>query len=598
MKRTVLLFVVAAMMTGAATAAPITREQARQKAEGFMQRMGMKSGLEEVANSRGKTKPAEEGEPLYVFNMADDGFVIISGDDRTADVLGYVQKGRYDYDQLPCNVRAFIDGYAEQIRFMQQRGSMKGTSFQSSHATIEPMLTCHWGQNAPYYNECPDFFEYGKCVTGCVATALAQILYYHRSKAVTNVTLAEITAYDCKNNWTVNDVEKGNLHVDGIPAESPIDWANMQDDYDATASEAAEQAVAQLLKYCGAGLRMEYGYKSSSAADISAAVVAKKYFGFRRDASFLYHENMTVEEWDNTIYGELAAGRPVLMGGDNGKGGGHAFVCDGYNASTSMYHINWGWEGEFDGEFYLSSLDPKGQGTGGSEGGYNNGQDMLINMEPGDGQPYVEPIVMTTKTLELTGETTVRRNSEGKFYFDYTFMYANSTSDVNSFDLGLAIYQGESLVQEMMAGTSSNVPMTNLSGFSGTCEAGAGLAEGTYEIWPVSRAAGSSEWLQNDGPYYILAEVGSNEVTLKRKVLKKGDVNHDDHVTPADAIMILYHYFNVAQNGFCLKAADLNNDGLVTPADAIEALYMYFGTNAGSNARATQPLTGSTQSPE
>ncbi len=593
MKRTVLLFVVAAMMTGAANAAPVTRQQARQKAEGFMQRMGMKSGLEEVASSHGKTKTAAGDEPLYVFNLTDDGFVIISGDDRTPDVLGYARKGRFDYDRLPCNMKAFIDGYAEQIRLVRQHGGVRKSPFLASHATIAPMLTCQWHQNWPFNDECPDFFGMGKCVTGCVAVALAQILYHHRSRAVSNVTLAEITAYDCKAECSVNGVEQGRLHVNAVPAGSPIDWANMQDCYDGAASDAARLAVAQLLRYCGAGLRMEYGLKGSSAADISAAAVAKKYFGFRRDATILFHENMTDDEWDNAIYGELAAGRPVLMGGSNRSNSGHAFVCDGYDASTAMYHFNWGWGGEFNGYFYLSNLNPRDEVAG----GYNNGQDMLINMEPGDGQPYEEPIVMTTKTLEQE-EVTVERYSNGQFRFDYSFMYANGTSDVQSFDYGLAFYQGDFFMGDAARSTIKNLEMTGTYGLTGFCYPGEGMAEGTYEIWPVSRAAGLSEWLQNDGPYYILAEVGSNEVTLKRKVLKKGDVNHDDHVTPADAIMILYHYFNVAQNGFCLKAADLNNDGLVTPADAIEALYMYFGTNAGSNARATQPLTGSTQSPE
>lgn len=593
MKKFLFVSLVSCLLSQTAAAAPVTRQQARQKAEGFMQRIGMKSSLEEVASSRGKTKSAANDEPLYVFNLTDDGFVIISGDDRTPDVLGYARKGHYDYDQLPCNMKAFIDGYAEQIRLVRQHGGVRKSPFLASHATIAPMLTCQWHQNWPFNDECPDFFGMGKCVTGCVAVALAQILYHHRSRAVSNVTLAEITAYDCKAECSVNGVEQGRLHVNAVPAGSPIDWANMQDCYDGAVSDAARLAVAQLLRYCGAGLRMEYGPEGSSAADISAAAVAKKYFGFRRDATILFHENMTDDEWDNAIYGELAAGRPVLMGGSNRSNSGHAFVCDGYDASTAMYHFNWGWDGEFNGYFYLSNLNPRDEVAG----GYNNGQDMLINMEPGDGQPYEEPIVMTTKTL-VQEETTMERYSNGQFLLGFSFMYANGTSDERSFNCGLAIYQGERFVEEVVSGTKENLLMSGTWGLSGNGLPGKNLAEGTYEIWPVSRAAGASEWLQNDGPFHILAELGTNTVKLKRVVLKKGDVNHDGRVTPADAIMILYHYFNVAQNGFCLKAADLNNDGLVTPADAIEALYMYFGTNAGSNARATQPLTGSTQSPE
>ena len=589
MKKFLFVSLMCCLLSQTAAAAPVTRQQARQKAEGFAQRMDMKSGLEEVAGSRGKAAAGEE-ELLHVFNLADGGFVIISGDDQTVDVLGYARKGRFDYDRLPCNMKAFIDGYAEQIRLIRQHGGVRKTPFVASHATIAPMLSCQWHQHSPFNDECPDFFGKGKCVTGCVAVALAQILYHHRSKAVSDVTLAEITAYDCKTNWKINGVEKGRLHVNAVPAGSPIGWENMLDRYDGAASDASKQAVAQLLRYCGAGLRMEYGPEGSSAADISAAVVAKKYFGFRRDATFLYHDDMTDEEWDNTVYGELAAGRPVLMGGSNGNNSGHAFVCDGYDASTAMYHFNWGWD-DLNGYFYMSDLNPRDEAAG----GYNNGQDMLINMEPGDGQPYEEPIVMTTKALEQK-ETTVERYSNGQFKLDFSFMYANYTSDERNFDYGLAFYQGENLVQEALKATISNLPMSATWVSSGHCYPGYELPEGTYEIWPVSRAAGASEWLQNDGPFYILAEVGTNTVTLKRMVLKKGDVNHDNKVTPADAIMVLYHYFNVAQNGFCVKAADLNLDGAITPADAIEALYLYFGS--GNGARASRPLSADVQDPE
>ena len=514
MKGRILLLTAFCLLVMAAMAAPGSRQQAQQKAQNFMQSMGVNRELSVVQETSGKMKANGQGELLYVFNAANEGgFVIISGDDQTVSVLGYATKGSFDYDRLPCNARAWIDGYAEQIRLIQQKGVLKSQPFMANHAPIAPMMTCTWDQDAPFNNDCPDFFTYGKSVTGCVATAFAQILYHHRNSSLINSTRAEITAYDCKRNWN----GLGKVHVDAVPDGSPIDWDNMIDNYkNGAGTTAQKQAVASLMRYCGASVRMDYANDingGSNANEVSVASAAKKYFGFRADADIRYHHNMTDAEWDAAIYGELAAGRPVLMSGHSFSGG-HAFVCHGFK--DSRYYINWGWGGYLDGYFVLSNLDPGGGGIGSSEGGYNNDQAIIVNMEPGDGTSY-ETDMMTTRTLELTEKCQESRIYNGNAaVLGFSFSYANGSTDRNAFDLGLAAYKDGDMKGIVIKASTGVLDMTQWVNYNGTCTVGNGWQNGTYEIWPVSRLLGSSEWKKNGGAdnLYYIATVTDDKIVF------------------------------------------------------------------------------------
>ncbi len=514
MKRQLLLLNTFFLLVMAAIAAPVSRQQAFRKAQDFMQDMGVNRELSPVMDTSRKMKANGEGELLYVFNAADEGgFIIISGDDQTVSVLGYATEGSFDYDRLPCNAREVIDGYAEQIRLIQEKEGMKSQPFMANHATINPLLTCQWNQAEPFNNDCPDFFNYGKSVTGCVATAFAQILYYHRNSSPINSTQAEITAYDCLTNW----VELGKIHVDAVPVGSPIDWGNMIDNYNnGGGTEVQKQAVASLMRYCGASVRMDYSTKvngGSSANEISVVSAAKKYFGFRDDADIRYHHNMTDDEWDAVIYAELAAGRPVLMSGYNNIGG-HAFVCDGFK--NSQYHINWGWGGYLDGYFVLSNLEPEGGGIGSSEGGYNDGQAMLVNMEPGDGTSY-ETTMMTTRELSLTGKCQEARIYNGNAaVLGFSFSYANGTSDPNAFNLGLAAYKDDVMQGMVFQVSCGELNMTQWISYNGSCAVGNGWQDGIYEIWPVSRIKNTSEWKKNGGAddLHYVATVTADEIVF------------------------------------------------------------------------------------
>ena len=226
MKRTVLLLLMFALTVGI-HAESITREQAQQRAEQFLQSRKGARRLSPVNNRRRLSPrhgtPANATELYYVFDRGEDeGFIIASGDDRTEPVLGYCDQGHFDYEALPDAMKEWLEGYAEELQYLQQTPQAMAAAALPTHPAVATLMTTVWNQGDPFNLYCPDFFGHGRSVTGCVATAMAQVLYYNRAKS-TNVTLADMPG------WTgrKKDPDTGEqLQNEGVPAGAEIDWAN------------------------------------------------------------------------------------------------------------------------------------------------------------------------------------------------------------------------------------------------------------------------------------------------------------------------------------------------------------------------------------
>ena len=351
------------------SAKPITREQAQKRAAAFMTQKRDFRKLTPVTNTRklslrNAAPAAQTAEPYYVFDRGtNEGFIVVSGDDQTVDVLGYSSEGTFDYEQLPPALQELLDDYARQIRLIHQGAPVLKAA---NHPKVATLMTCKWNQGSPYNNTCP-LDGNRRSVTGCVATAMAQILYYNREKMPTE-TQASMPAYNTRG--------KG-IRVSGIAAGAPIDWENMLDTY-GSANEVQKTAVANLMLYCGVGVQMDYTANSSGAYSSDAHAAFVKYFGCSQ-ARFVTSASSD-EEWDRIVYQEMAAGRPIYVSGSNATVG-HAFVADGCDGTR--YHINWGWGGHSDDYYYLTNLTPgDGQGIGGSDDGYNYYKQIVVNIEP------------------------------------------------------------------------------------------------------------------------------------------------------------------------------------------------------------------------
>ena len=365
---------------GTAYASPITSQQAQQNAMEFLKKKGKTvatSALRDVASKDATSKN------YYVFNVGNnEGFVIAAADDQVPAILGYASHGTVLIEAMPANLKAWLDSYDKQISYIQEQGIKGSTPLTSTHAAISPLMTTTWDQDDPYNQSCPDFFSYGKSVTGCVATAMAQVMYYHRNRSVSQIA-ATIPAYTCRTKWNSDDGTQ-QISVESVPAGSVIDWDNMLTNYTGSETAAQKKAVADFMFYCGASVSMNYanganGGSGAYSEDVPGAM--KTYFGYSDNTQLVSRDNYTNDSWDNLIYNELSNHRPVFYSGVTSSNGGHAFVCDGYD-SDGYYHINWGWGGYCDTYFLLSDLTPQDQGTGGSSGGYNNSQKAMIGAEP------------------------------------------------------------------------------------------------------------------------------------------------------------------------------------------------------------------------
>ncbi len=322
--------------------------------------------------------------PLYAFNANGGGYIIVSGDDRAARVLGFSTKGSLDAERLPVNMRHWLQGYASKIERLQQgRASLRrsATRAASAKSSIAPKMKTTWGQDYPYNLHTPSLrlkWE-GRdttihAATGCVATALAQVMNYYRYPAQ---TLDDIESYEGTAEVPVYSYRKGKvdtLLVDykttAVAKGTKIDWANMADSYDTYDEQGnltslygntseEKEAVARLMQYCGSASSMEYGLESASYAS-SMVDALYKVFGYKGCYQLLQEDYDDQQDWEDAIYNELAKAGPVLFSGATLTQGGHQFLLDGYERRDdgNYFYVNWGWDGYFDGYMLLDVLDP------------------------------------------------------------------------------------------------------------------------------------------------------------------------------------------------------------------------------------------------
>ena len=506
-------------------AAPVDREQAMEKARQFYNGQGqvMKARSLRRVPRANNVSIELESDCFYVFNAGEDaGYVIISGDDRTPSVLGYSDSGSFSAEDMPENMRAWLDDYAGQIRCLQQNSTLKAAQVPN-HPEVPVLLSCNWDQGDPYNQKCPVFFDeskYGRCVTGCVATAMAQVMYYYRYPASTTQT---IPGYTCTTNRQeyLGTSTPSYVTVPEVPV-TKLDWSNMLDTYNGGETEAQQSAVATLMQAAGTSLNMDYGNESSGTDCTYMKAALTTYFDYDKSMHFCFRQDYTTTQWDQLIYNEMAARRPVLYSGKSG-GGGHAFVIDGYNGQ-GYYHVNWGWGGFQNGYFLLSILTPddhSGIGAG-SGGGYNGFQEALIGIRPNMyGSSYTFDR-LTTDCINITGDYVFSRSSASANFegIAVAASFMNKNGYTGTFDYGFGLYDNNNNIKKIFP-LRTNVTHQNTFGENCTQGAttisfGANLDNGRYRIFPVSKLSTSSDWYPNykANAYHILADINGNELRL------------------------------------------------------------------------------------
>ena len=395
MKHIILFSILASLAISPLGAASITQGQALEVAQQFMsqrQAHRMPSQAASPLHLVCKGQAASGCVDYYVFNRGSGaGFVVVSGDDRALPVLGYSTDGAFDADSVPENMRWWLEGYQQQIEWLRNHPDAAPRQAQQLTSSVAPLLDTRWNQGAPYNNLCPaiEGTSSGRAWTGCVATATAQIMKYHRwpnrGRASHSYYWSggadgpiELSADFSQSQYQWDDM--ANLYgYDGYGTIYSRESVNEEWDY---ATQAQQDAISQLMSDVGIALNMNYGAGGSGTGSHYVLPALRAYFDY--DASMQYLVRTDYEnnggDWDALMRSELDAARPIYYSGSNSNAG-HAFVFDGYD-TNGYFHINWGWGGSSDGYFASTVLNPSDQGAGSSEGGYNSGQMAVIGIQP------------------------------------------------------------------------------------------------------------------------------------------------------------------------------------------------------------------------
>ena len=470
MKR--LLFCICAIMTVViAMAEDVTPAEALKQATQFVQnRIASGQHSRRAAGTPAQLTQTAKVSGLYVFNVDNSGgFVIVSNDDRTEPVLGYSDSGSFDPDNMPENMRAWLQGYADEIAWLKEHpdaavSTSRRTGESNIKTPIEPLVETKWNQGTPYNNLCP-YYETGKkSVTGCVATAMAQVMNYHQWPQ--EEMKEDIPGYT-KDYRGETCVSVASL------TKTTFDWANMLNDYSIVNYDEDEAtAVATLMHYCGASVKMNYGKSSGSNTNMVATALVEYFDYSKSTVTFVSRSFYTYANWIELMYHELSQGRPIVYGGQS-SGGGHEFVCDGYQGED-YFHINWGWGGMSDNYFKLSALDPDAQGIGGSSStdGFHYGQDAVIGIQKNGGTGTVLEFPTTNYNLSLNSINVSQSSVQVNEPVEVTLRVTNSGPDDYDGDIwlyasGLGLLVGKTFL--IPAGTTKDCVITYTpSGFSGT----------------------------------------------------------------------------------------------------------------------------------
>lgn len=410
----ILLGLLAAMVSMTLFAERVAPDDAALVANNFMNVASASSAKKAVAPKKMVRKATAEENLFYIYENANgEGWVIIAGDDALAPVLAYSETGTFRTENMPVNVKSWLGKYNKFVRKIEDEGVVateeateqwtalrRGARKAKGDAVVGPLIDTQWDQDSPYYDLCPGTGT-NKAYTGCVATAMAQVMNYWQWP-VKGTGSHSYQPLDPNSETGAKSKRYGVQSADF--GSTTYDWANMLDKYTSGATSAQKTAVATLMFHCGVATEMMYGNDADGGSgtytvnygdweDPQCAQNAfVTYFGYKSDGltgymrdGFMYegvqyYKKWSDADWTAMVKEELDKRHPIMYGGA-GEEGGHSFICDGYDDSD-YFHFNWGWSGSNDGYYLLSNLVPGSGGAGGGGYDFSEDQDVIIGIVP------------------------------------------------------------------------------------------------------------------------------------------------------------------------------------------------------------------------
>lgn len=431
-KHTLLLFLL--LMAMPVLAENRSFRQAREIAERHAAKNGAHIGLQSVKRAKvlNKQQSTTSSRGYYVFpHDGNCGYTIVSGDDRMPEIVGYSTTDTYSEENMPDGMKhlmqayeamatALANGDAKAERCLAEKEALAADSTYRQPRVAPLLADVAWGQSEPYNNLCPMYDGQRRTVTGCVATAMAQLMMYYQYPQTLK---SDIPAYQTKSYQ---------LDMPSVSAGERYDWDNMLPQYSGSAYTAAQaNAVAKLMYHCGLSAKANYGPSTGAWCRPNVLV---KYWGYDPDVIRpLYRERFSLREWTAILDAELRASRPVYYTGCSTTSASHAFLCDGADGN-GLYHINWGWSGWSNGYFDITILNSDYSGAESATApadGFNYTCSMIVGIMPDNGvadAPLIVTPLLTADKNEWVGcdlLTTERADANGSFRLSIAAEFAN-----------------------------------------------------------------------------------------------------------------------------------------------------------------------------
>ena len=490
MKRYLALFVILA--TGVTLfAAEISQQEAMEKARSFMQqRQGSTKAMSRAQLTLNMQQAEAKLQLLYAFNIEGGGYVIASGDDRTIPILGYSLTGSIDAESMPDNMRSWLQSYADDISLLSKSYTAPQQTKGIQLAPIMPLLQTTWYQLEPYDQMTPVYDGEKKAswkgkhsATGCVATAMAQVMYYHRWPQDATTTIPS---------YTFTYEEGANTYESCTLAELPpttFKWDQMLPNYtnEQPGTEAQRMAVAELMRYCGQAVKMTYSPDGSGTQHEFLVNALRRYFGYSQSIHSVNRAYYTIDGWKELIWSELDHQRPVIFAGQSSSGG-HEFVIDGYDGSD-MFHVNWGWAGKNDGYFAINVLNPNDNTSMGSASstdlGFATNQEIILGMEKSTGQEAEVPEIVKQLIIynELIAVDTIMA---------YQAAYTDFNLEETSYYMGLGIRNADGTCTAVLQNDTTTKYFNGYISGQIFKTQKLSLADGSYTLYPIAREAGDA----------------------------------------------------------------------------------------------------------
>lgn len=533
---------------------------------------------------------------FYVFNVSNgDGYVIVAADDKVAPILAYSYESDFNPNNIPPNAQKWLESYKNEIRYIIQNDLDQTSELKkdwkelvsgkvsnvvlSKKGAVSPLIQTKWDQS-PYYNAlCPyDNGASERTVTGCVATAMAQVMKYW------NYPSSGTSSHSYSHS------KFGTLSANF--GSTTYNWSSMPNQV-----TSSNSAVATLMYHCGVSVDMNYdialnggsgAYVITSGSPIThcSEYAFKNYFGYKSSLQGVKRSNYTQTQWINLLKSDLDASRPILHDGF-GSGGGHAFVCDGYD-NNDFFHFNWGWGGQEDGYFNVNALNPGSLGTGGGSGGFNSGQEVIIGIEP----------PTSTQTFDLRLYAAITVNPDPIEYgagFSVTTNFANFGANSSSNftgDYAAAIFNSSNQFVsyiETKTGFSLNFNSYYTNPLVFTTSGIAALTPGEYTIGFYYKPTGAQQWVAfGNGNYqnFKLIEVKGNDSNPLK--LYAAIVPSPSIITRNQTFTVNFDVANFASSTF---NGDISVDIHKSDGTWIRELSIKTGISLPSNSHFTNGLT-------